>query len=135
MNIPKNKSRKSAKNWSGAKGSLAFFSSLYGLHVPVSQNLRSRSKSPSLIVKICNKLYANLKNHMQFKIEHTENHKNGADDLFHLPLKLNTILFYDNLLQDSKCCSIQVIHSQPHRDWPIYIYIYFECSSSHILRH
>ena len=46
MNTPQSRSMKRAKNCSGANGSLAFFSSLYGLHVPVNQNLRSRSKSP-----------------------------------------------------------------------------------------
>ena len=32
--------KKSDKNCSGAKGSLAFFSSFFGLQVPVSQNRR-----------------------------------------------------------------------------------------------
>ena len=38
--------KKAERNCSGASGSLDLFSSFLGLHVPVNQNRRSRSKSP-----------------------------------------------------------------------------------------
>jgi hypothetical protein len=44
--IPHMSKRNAEMNCSGANGSLAFFSSFFGLHVPVSQNRRSRSRSP-----------------------------------------------------------------------------------------
>ena len=44
--IPQSKRKKAERNCSGAKGSLAFFSSFLGLQVPVNQNLLSLSKSP-----------------------------------------------------------------------------------------
>lgn len=40
--------RKAEINCSGASGSLAFFSSFLGLHVPVSQKRLKRSKSPKI---------------------------------------------------------------------------------------
>ena len=43
---PQSRRRKAERNCSGARGSLAFFSSFLGLQVPVSQNLRRRSRSP-----------------------------------------------------------------------------------------
>ena len=46
--IPHTSSTKAERNCSGASGSLAFFSSFLGLHVPVSQNRRRRSRSPGM---------------------------------------------------------------------------------------
>ena len=44
--MPHMSRRKAERNCSGASGSLAFFSSFFGLHVPVSQKRRSLSRSP-----------------------------------------------------------------------------------------
>ena len=44
--MPQASSTKAERNCSGASGSDAFFSSFRGLHVPVSQKRRRRSRSP-----------------------------------------------------------------------------------------
>ena len=44
--MPQRSRIKAEMNCSGANGSEAFFSSFFGLHVPVSQKRRRRSRSP-----------------------------------------------------------------------------------------